>query len=414
MKLNKLDKDIDELISTALYEGDDAFYTVIDGYGVKIIPPYKKSPDRFSYDSPKETYENIKEIQKLDLDIFPKIYEVELDENDNIIIVMEHIIEMNTPNEWHMYPWLPSADKEYLKEKMNVSLRVLDRCNKIILKNELSPDSSWFKLDANFIGNKIVDFHRFKVTPGMYKINSKGKTVEELTQLYDTFLKRYKEMPNWPVGKPVKWYRAGIYEGFHFDNDYDFKGYSSDKKEYDSYRKLNFQFLKLAKDSTILDIGSNQGFFCFQSVFHGAKKVIGIEKTIQDWQTAVDINDNIFNYDEITFKNEDAIPYVMNTKDKYDIVVMNSVFHQLYPHFEGGDAFLKRVSDMTLRHMVFETPVNHNKMSLNLKQIEENLQKYFVGVRLAYIYDAYSPGYRAVFICKKDGITQDFKDIKYE
>ena len=92
----------------------------------------------------------------------------------------------------------------------------------------------------------------------------------------------------------------------------------------------------LNKNSSVLDIGSNQGFFCFQSVIHGAKKVVGIEKTLEDYQTAVDINDKIFKFDEVEFINGDAKKYVIETEEKFDVVVMNSVFHQLYPNMENG------------------------------------------------------------------------------
>ena len=38
--------------------------------------------------------------------------------------------------------------------------------------------------------------------------------------LYNVFLERYKSMGL----SPTKWYRAGIYEGFRFDNGFEFKG----------------------------------------------------------------------------------------------------------------------------------------------------------------------------------------------
>ena len=92
-------------------------------------------------------------------------------------------------------------------------------------------DLSWFKANKNFIGDKIVDFHRFRYVPERYSFNSRGKSVHELEDLYNVFLERYKAMGL----SPTKWYRAGIYEGFRFDNGFEFKGYSSDGKEYDSY-----------------------------------------------------------------------------------------------------------------------------------------------------------------------------------
>jgi len=62
---------------------------------------------------------------------------------------------------------------------------------------------------------------------------------------------------------------------------------------------------------------------------------------------------------------------------------------------------MKKIKDMTKFCVVFETPVNHPKMNLSLGKIKGTLKKWFPVIKLTYVYDAYSSGYRAIFICLK-------------
>ena len=47
----------------------------------------------------------------------------------------------------------------------------------------------------------------------------------------------------------------------------------------------------------------------------------------------------------------------------------------------------------------FETPLNHPKMNISVHETYQKLAKYFKTVMLLNIYDAYSSGYRANFVC---------------
>ena len=395
-------------VSTEIKKGADALYTSlktngsfqIEGYGIKLVHPERQPKDAFAYESAEEMYDHLVYIKQKELKIFPIIYDIDLYEKDgSVVILMEHIHKPNSKSDYDKYDWIPQNDREVLDRELQVPLSLLNEYNQVILENSLIPDTSWFKANKNFIGDKIVDFHRFRYVPERYRFNSRGKSVHELEDLYNVFLERYKAMGL----SPTKWYRAGMYEGFRFDNGYEFKGYNSGDEEYDSYRKLNFQYLTLANNSSVLDIGSNQGFFCFQSVVHGAKKVVGIEKQLEDYQTAVDINNNIFNFDEIEFINGDAVSYVEETDKKFDIIIMNSVLHQIYPNFEGEEVnkFMNKLGQMTKFCMVFETPVDHPKMNLSLDAIKDKLNKWWGPIKISYVYDAYSTGYRAIFVCLK-------------
>ena len=50
--------------------------------------------------------------------------------------------------------------------------------------------------------------------------------------------------------------------------------------------------------------------------------------------------------------------------------------------------------------MYYETPLNHQTMNISVENVYNKLRNYFRTVRLIYVYDAYSSGYRGIFICQ--------------
>ena len=64
----------------------------------------------------------------------------------------------------------------------------------------------------------------------------------------------------------------------------------------------------------------------------------------------------------------------------------------------GCDAFLNKIASIT-KYLVYETPIDHPKMNISKNDISNKLNKFFSVVRLVYVYNAYSSGSRAIFIC---------------
>ena len=97
-------------VSTGINKGADALYTKLSidegRYGVKVIHPDRKPRDQFAYETPKEMFNHLKYIQNKELEIFPKIYDVMHDEeNDNVWILMEHISKDNSKDDYDEYDW---------------------------------------------------------------------------------------------------------------------------------------------------------------------------------------------------------------------------------------------------------------------------------------------------------------------
>ena len=185
-------------------------------------------------------------------------------------------------------------------------------------------------------------------------------------------MERYKTVVD-HLGFP-KW-KGMIYQGFEFDNGYNMRGYSSDGKTYDSYKKLPFIPYRKVKGKKVLDIGSNQGFFSFQAAIHGASEVVGVELHKQDVQAANDIKE-ITGFSNVNFIHGDAIKYILETDEKYDVIIANSMLHQVYKNLEGADEVLKKLGNMC-EYFAFETPVRHASSTIGLKEISLILSKFF-------------------------------------
>jgi ribosomal protein L11 methylase PrmA len=371
--------------------GDDALWIPYDKHrGLKIIG----ENDR--YQSLQESLEVVKRIQAHDAPSFPKIEDavVLTDEASNkqyLLIIMENLGE---PNKLiRNLSFVPPQDRPAMLKDLQMDTDLALRAVDDITALSLCPEDEWYK-SINFISGKIVDFHRFKHMPERYRMPAPDHTKEQIDELYSTMVDRYKTVLD-KHGLP-KW-KGRIYQGFEFDNGGCLKGYESDGRTPDSYKKLPFVPLNKVAGKKVLDIGSNQGFFSFQAALHGASEVVGIEYTKQDVQAAEDIK-RITQLNNVNFINGDAVEYVMNSKDHYGLVVFNSVLHQIFPNFEGSSDFMTKLASMT-DYLAFETPLNHPLMKIPPSTVKAVLEMYYPIVRLLHVYDAYSSGYRANFVC---------------
>ena len=370
--------------------GDDAIWVPFGDVGLKIFSTNEK------YGSLDDCLVTINKIKEIESFIFPEIYWVEMFDLDNkkyIITKLENVKQKKSPKIGSLSWPLPSEDRLFAENFLQAELYYSTVCVDEFYNHHLKPEDEWYK-PINMINGTIVDFHRFEFFPERYKFKSNGRTKEELDQAYRKIVDRYKSVLD-HNGQP-KW-KGKIYQGFEFDNGYNMVGYSSDDQSFDSYKKLPFIPYGKVKNKKVLDIGSNQGFFSFQAAIHGASEVVGLELQKEDVQAANDIKE-ILDLPNVKFINQDAIKYIMETNDKYGLVIANSVLHQIYKNLDGADEVLTKIASMT-DYFAFETPVRHPTTTIGLAEIHYKLKRYFKIVRLLYFYDAYSSGYRANFIC---------------
>lgn len=376
--------------------GDEALWFPIDQtQGIKLI----------NSANPQQVYENIKYIQQINSPIFPTVFwasHLHMNDTDCIIALLENVEQKRENVAGGSERWLPSYDRSFVESTLQNPIRDLDLCTREFIKHQLLPEDDWYKsvtkknFAKNMFNGKIVDFHNITKKVNRYQFPSSGTTVVEADKIYKSCVEQYKKWVDIGTDGLPKW-KGKIYQGFKFANGYDMIGYSSDNIEYDSYIKLPFVPFNKVAGKKVLDLGSNQGFLTLQAVIHGAEEAIGVELVEEDVNTANAIK-SIAKLDNATFYNTDAVKFIDETEDFYELIILNSVLHQIYPNFVGASAFMDNIADKC-NYFVFETPVNHKKMNIPLEKIYEHLEDYFELVRLVYIYDAYSSGYRANFIC---------------
>ena len=361
-----------------------------NGYGLKIIRTNKNAD---------KMVKNVEYIQKINSDVFPAIKWVSIytiGDVECVVCEMQEIEE--EPMNFDKPHFMSGEDYDFYMEYASVPVQVIKKCVDNFIEHELFPETSWYKNGGfgakNIISGKIVDFHLFEHKPDMFKMPTDLSDHEVCNEIYSQALERYKK---WiPIDGVPKW-KGKIYQGMNFSNGFGMPGYSSDDLNYDSYVKGTFLPLDKVSGKNVLDLGSNQGFFDFQCALAGAKTT-GVEITNEDVMLANDIREKILKLDNCEFINGDAIKYLEETEEWYELIIMSSVLHQTHPDLYSSDDFLDELASKC-KYFFFETPVRHKHYNFSLKEIDEKLNEHFATVRMVYFYDCYSTGYRAVFVC---------------
>ncbi|MFW6130568.1 MAG: hypothetical protein ACOC56_05225 [Atribacterota bacterium] len=237
-----------------------------------------------------DLYDNIQYIQNIRSDLFPIVYNFIKCKINNIYIILlkiqncSHISDIKKRKK---YPFL-KKDEEYFKKNAETSITNSDMVRHVLKKYLLVPEDEWYK-SINLINGKIVDFHRFTKNEERYYFST-NFSQNMILNTYEECIKSLKRK---------KW-KGKIYQGFRFSNGGNCEGYSSDGREYDSYRKLPFIPFKKVKGGKLLDIGCCEGFFCFQAAIHGATKIIGVDNFSEDIHIFKKFNKKIFIKNNIT------------------------------------------------------------------------------------------------------------------
>jgi len=364
-------------------DSHDAFYIKLhDEVGLKII----KANEDLGYGPLQDTLENIKYFKDKKINIFPEVIDYNID-GDHLLMKVRHLEEKPPPK--RAPSWIPDKDQDFVREELPTSLELLNEFNNTLIDEKIAPEDEWCK-KGNIIGDKIIDFQRFKINKDRYKIPTEASS-QDCQKIFDNAVKRYLARGD------NKW-KGKIYQGHAFSNGHVFEGYKSDGRNFDSYRKLNFYYLNKAKGKKVLDLGCNEGFFSTQSSLAGAKSVTAIDLCKEDIQLASEIRDEITGLRNINYIEGDAVDFVKNDTNKYNLTFLSSVLHQIFPNTKGAEEFIFNIAKRT-EYLCFESPVNHSLMNIPLSKIRDFFWQFFEGVRFLFAYDAYSSGYRVIFMC---------------
>ena len=103
-----------------------------------------------------------------------------------------------------------------------------------------------------------------------------------------------------------------------------FLGGEGNSKSLQKYESLNLN-PELIRNASVLDIGCNEGYFCFKAAELGAKSVIGIDKT-KKWIDAANTRNT---YESILFIHSDLSYLSTIAQESIDVVLLLSTMHYL-------------------------------------------------------------------------------------
>lgn len=123
--------------------------------------------------------------------------------------------------------------------------------------------------------------------------------------------------------------------------------------EYETIKK--FMKERGISSSTVLDLGSNVGFFSFNFNRDFGSSVVGVEKDSFPYEVA-SLLGLFYDKKEVEFKNEDGLEYILATDKKFDTV--NFMNTHMWMHKQHGTEktfrMMKRLSEIT-KHLFFQT-----------------------------------------------------------
>ncbi|MFV8401239.1 16S rRNA (guanine(966)-N(2))-methyltransferase RsmD [Mycoplasma sp. CR] len=116
---------------------------------------------------------------------------------------------------------------------------------------------------------------------------------------------------------------AGKYRGYKIDQpDEKYTRPTTDKVREAVFSSLQFKI----QDATCLDLFAGSGAWSIEAISRGAKTVTAIEKNKIVFKTTRSNINKIPESNKINLRNEDALTFVSNCKDKYDFVFIDAPF----------------------------------------------------------------------------------------
>ncbi|MCK5310808.1 MAG: methyltransferase domain-containing protein [Desulfobacteraceae bacterium] len=106
-------------------------------------------------------------------------------------------------------------------------------------------------------------------------------------------------------------------------------------------------------NKTLLDVGTAYGFFCYEAIKKGAKKVIGIENNPDRYEVAkkiIQIKEENVELIKLDIEKE-------SLKEKFDVVLLLNVIHHLHFPIET----IKKLADITNELLIVEFPTPTDK-----------------------------------------------------
>lgn len=126
-------------------------------------------------------------------------------------------------------------------------------------------------------------------------------------------------------------------------------------------RTINSVYPADLTGKTVLDIGTNLGYFAFESFFRGAIRVVGLEQDLERTQLIREVN-RFFRFGVELYPDRFSLE-MAEKYGEFDLTFVCSCYHYFYLAYRDHDCIMQELSRVTRQRLIFEGPLDLQDVS---------------------------------------------------
>ena len=126
-------------------------------------------------------------------------------------------------------------------------------------------------------------------------------------------------------------------------------------------RTINSVYPSDLSGKTVLDIGTNLGYFAFESFFRGAIRTVGLEQYLERTQLIQEIN-RFFRFGVELYHDRFSLQ-MAEKYGEFDLTFVCSCYHYFYLEHRDHDRIMQQLARVTRQRLIFEGPLDLQDVS---------------------------------------------------
>lgn len=126
-------------------------------------------------------------------------------------------------------------------------------------------------------------------------------------------------------------------------------------------RTINSVYPADLAGKTVLDIGTNLGYFAFESFFRGAIRVVGLEQDLERTRLIQEVN-RFFRFGVELYPDHFSLE-MAERYGEFDLAFVCSCYHYFYLAYRDHDRIMQELSRVTRQRLIFEGPLDLQDVS---------------------------------------------------
>jgi tetratricopeptide (TPR) repeat protein len=126
-------------------------------------------------------------------------------------------------------------------------------------------------------------------------------------------------------------------------------------------RTINSVYPADLTGKTVLDIGTNLGYFAFESFFRGATRIVGLEQDLERTQLIQEVN-RFFRFGVELYPDRFSLQ-MAEKYGEFDLTFVCSCYHYFYLEHRDHDRIMQQLARVTRQRLIFEGPLDLQDVS---------------------------------------------------